>query len=534
MLKLPRASSTPSTGASSHGAGHRARVWVVDDSALEAESNRQLLAPHYEVDVLCDGATLLERLAQGPLPTLVLMDWQMPGVSGLEACRFLRERFDEVTLPVLILTMMTEPGAPEQSLAAGANDYVAKPCQAAELLARVRTLVRVRELAEALHLRELERSRALSEAEALMGRLRESDERLRRVVEGSGTGTWELNVASDSLSADERMRELFLHPEGEPFTRQALLAAIHPADSEWMASALAGAMAGVNAGRYLTECRVTRGERVRWVESRGQVSFDGAGRPARFTGTSVDITQRKEAEEALHRAQADLQRRAEFEQQLIGIVSHDLRNPISVVLMSAATLLKHEMVEERVRRSVARILSAAERASRMIHDLLDFTQARLGGGLPVHRAAVDLQRLVSQAVEESQVASPGRTIELEQQGEARGTWDGDRLSQVMGNLLANALHYSPADSAVRVTTRADEDAVLISVHNTGSPIAPAVLPRLFKPLQRGVDQGSLVRSVGLGLYIVDQVVRAHGGTVEVESLADTGTTFSVRLPLAQR
>jgi signal transduction histidine kinase len=100
----------------------------------------------------------------------------------------------------------------------------------------------------------------------------------------------------------------------------------------------------------------------------------------------------------------------------------------------------------------------------------------------------------------------------------------------MGNLLANALHYSPPGTPVRVTSRGEEGAVVLTVHNVGTPIPPEVLPRLFHPMQRGVEQVSEARSVGLGLYIVDQVVRAHGGTIQVASTAEAGTTFTVRLP----
>ena len=122
--------------------GERARVWVVDDSQLEAERACRLLGRLYDADTFVEGAALLERLSDGDLPDLILLDWQMPGVSGLEVCQFLRERYDEVTLPILMLTARGAKKDFTEGLSAGANDYVAKPYDDAELLARVKAVLR--------------------------------------------------------------------------------------------------------------------------------------------------------------------------------------------------------------------------------------------------------------------------------------------------------------------------------------------------------------------------------------------------------
>jgi PAS domain S-box-containing protein len=229
---------------------------------------------------------------------------------------------------------------------------------------------------------------------------------------------------------------------------------------------------------------------------------------------------------------ADAERRATFEQQLLGIVSHDLRNPISAITMGAAVLLQVPELASRERRILERILNSAGRASRLIHDLLDFTQARLGGGLAVRPAPGDLHDVVRQAVEEAQSTSPRRAVLLEQSGDGAGTFDADRVAQLVGNLLSNALHYGDPQAPVRASTRTDAATFVIEVHNAGVPIAPDALPALFQPMQRGVSGVSQSRSVGLGLYIVEQLVRAHGGSIQVASTAEAGTTFTVRLPRA--
>ena len=226
-----------------------------------------------------------------------------------------------------------------------------------------------------------------------------------------------------------------------------------------------------------------------------------------------------------------LQERTDFEQQLIGIVSHDLRNPLAAITMSAAVLLGRPDLAEHQRRPVSRIFSAAERAIRLVRDLLDFTQARLGGGLPLRPSPMDLHALTRQVVEELQASHPERQLQVEAQGDGHGAWDADRLVQVLGNLLGNALHYSPPETPVRTISRGLVDEVVLEVHNLGAPIAADLLPNLFEPMRRGsgaTEQAS--HSIGLGLYIVKHIVQAHGGTVSVESTAEVGTTFSVRLP----
>ena len=167
----------------------------------------------------------------------------------------------------------------------------------------------------------------------------------------------------------------------------------------------------------------------------------------------------------------------------------------------------------------------------MIRDLLDFTQARLGGHLPIQRRPLDVHAFVGQVLDEVRLAFPERHIDALHEGEGQGEWDPDRLAQVVTNLVSNALSYSPPDAAVRVETRGLDGDVLLSVHNEGAPIAPEVRERLFEPMQRGTQKGGATsRSIGLGLFIVNHIVRAHGGTIEVRSTAEEGTTFTARLP----
>lgn len=235
--------------------------------------------------------------------------------------------------------------------------------------------------------------------------------------------------------------------------------------------------------------------------------------------------------QALHRARLfeEQRRRIEFEQHLIGMVSHDLKNPLAAILLSCQGLLLRGQ-DERAAAGLRRIRSAAERAAGMVRDLLDFTQAR-GEGVPIKPAPIDLAEAVGRALEELRGLYPGSEIVLAAHGELRGQWDRDRLAQVVSNLVTNALSYGASGAPVTVRLRGEEDAAVLEVHNLGAPIPEERLARIFLPLQRSHEEESATgRSVGLGLFIVERIVHAHGGSVAVRSSAENGTTFSVRLP----
>ncbi|WP_205960660.1 ATP-binding protein [Ramlibacter rhizophilus] len=224
---------------------------------------------------------------------------------------------------------------------------------------------------------------------------------------------------------------------------------------------------------------------------------------------------------------------AEFRERLIGIVSHDLRNPVAVIMLASSVLARWEQLEPAaVNKLITRIQTAGRRASDMIRDLLDFTQARLGSGIPIGRKATDLHGIVRQVVEEVEIAHPERTFSLHHSGNAQGQWDPDRLAQVIGNLLSNAIAYSPKQSTIRITTDGTAaDIVALVMENDGPAIPAEVLPHLFEPMRRAsAELTNLNRSVGLGLYIVKHIVEAHGGKVSVTSAEGAGTAVRVELP----
>jgi len=221
--------------------------------------------------------------------------------------------------------------------------------------------------------------------------------------------------------------------------------------------------------------------------------------------------------------------RALFAEQMVGIVSHDLRNPVATILMSA-TLLEREAATERQADLLRRILKVGQRASRLINDLLDLTQARLGSGLPVAPAPIDLHATVAEAVQELLQAHPERKLRHVAQGPGGCTADADRLAQVVGNLVSNALAYGASGMPVVITSSTQPATFSIAVANQGEPIAPDTLRVLFNLMQRGAGAAPANHSIGLGLFIVSEIVRAHGGTVSVASTREAGTVFTAVFP----
>ena len=223
----------------------------------------------------------------------------------------------------------------------------------------------------------------------------------------------------------------------------------------------------------------------------------------------------------------------EFQQLLVGIVSHDLRNPLGVIIGSAGLLLPR-VQDPRLLRSVERILTNGQRASRIVSDLLDLTRTRLGAGIPIVPERVDFSELVHELVEEVRIAHPTRAIELSCEPGLVGTWDPGRLAQVVTNLLGNAIQYGPGDMPVCVTLRPSGADVVLEIQNRGSVVPPSLLEHIFDPFKRGERTRGTEQGLGLGLYIVQHIATGHGGRVEARSSDAEGTTFAVTLPRERR
>jgi signal transduction histidine kinase len=217
----------------------------------------------------------------------------------------------------------------------------------------------------------------------------------------------------------------------------------------------------------------------------------------------------------------------ETRDRVVGVLSHDLKTPLTAIALAASTMLRREELDAADTKSAARILSVTGRMQRMVGQLLDFAQARAPGGLPVERITASFNCVVAQVVEELRVAYPEKEVLSREAEEIEGWFDPDRLHEALANLVGNALQHG-GPGPVTVALEQDAEGVRLRVHNQGEPVPDWLLPRLFEPFQRagGKKQGS----VGLGLYIARSIVAAHGGSIEVQSSAAEGTTFTMHLP----
>jgi signal transduction histidine kinase len=235
-------------------------------------------------------------------------------------------------------------------------------------------------------------------------------------------------------------------------------------------------------------------------------------------------------------AEAEARRVGDLQERLAAVVGHDLRTPLAVIRLSTETLAKREAHDPGSRRALARIAGSAARMEAIIRDLLDFARVRGGGGIPVALGRVQLDEVATAAVQEAEAAT-GRHVRLEVSGDCAMRGDASRLGQIVSNLVGNALHHGPPGAGVDVRVEGGAGELAIEVHNEGPPIAPDVLPRLFEPFRRGpqrVPEDAHSGHLGLGLFIVAEIARAHGGGVTVRSVEGQGTTFRVALPRGRR
>ncbi|MEO8937399.1 MAG: hybrid sensor histidine kinase/response regulator [Burkholderiaceae bacterium] len=221
-----------------------------------------------------------------------------------------------------------------------------------------------------------------------------------------------------------------------------------------------------------------------------------------------------------------------LQEMFTAMLGHDLRGPLSAIVMGSI-LLEKKAADETTRRSAARTLASAKLMSHMISDMLDLARVRLAGGIPIRHQPVDLGALIAHAVDEQRASMPERRIALRTNGNLGGEWDAGRLAQIASNLIGNALQHGGADCEIECELDGTDDAeVAFAVSNAGC-IPDDVLPHVFDPFRSRDQHRTRGDGLGLGLYIVDQIARAHGGRVEVLSGgADRKTTFRVTLPRA--
>jgi signal transduction histidine kinase len=224
-----------------------------------------------------------------------------------------------------------------------------------------------------------------------------------------------------------------------------------------------------------------------------------------------------------------VEEREHIRERFIGVLGHDLRTPLGAIVTSADLMLRSGRLPAGLDSVAGRIARNGERMGRMVRDLLDLARGRLGDGIPIDTTLrMDMGEVVHAVAEDASLTNADREITVNASGDLWGFWDRDRALQALGNLLANALNYG--QGPVVVTASCVNDKVVVKVTNEGDPIPEEQIPKLFDPFQRGEANPGKRGGLGLGLYIVSEIMRGHGGSVAVSSSSERGTTFTLTWP----
>jgi signal transduction histidine kinase len=286
------------------------------------------------------------------------------------------------------------------------------------------------------------------------------------------------------------------------------------------------AESGFTVGAMVAEYRALRASVIRlWTRECGALRGEDLEDLTRFN-EAVD----QALAESITRYTSDVDRSKDM---FLAILGHDLRSPLGAVQMASQFMLELGDLKEPHHTLTLRIVRSAKRMNQMVGDLLDFTRSRLGSGVPIVRAEMDMEKAVRDAVDEVTSAHPDNVIQLDTSGDLRGNWDAARIGQVIANLLGNAVQHGSAKTKIHVSARGQAKEVVLRVHNRSPVIAAEELPGIFGPFKRLAatqSSGNSTSSLGLGLYIAERIVTAHGGSIEVNSSEEVGTAFTVRLP----
>ncbi len=391
---------------------------------------------------------------------------------------------------------------------------------------------------------------------ALLARLQASEARYRYIFEAAAVGIAEkdythVKAKLDALVAsgvDDPAGYLEAHPEfveeavdlvrvravnpamlqllraSEPAELATLRAIFLPESRAFFVEELLALMEGARVVSGDTTLRKLDGERV---EVLATVAFPATGFD-RVLICRTDITEQKQMLAERQELVDKLSSTVRLNEMFAGILAHDLRNPLSAIV-SAAQLLIRRTDDDRIRRPIDRILSSGERMARMIEQLLDFTRIRVAGGLALERRDVVLEHLCAKVLAELEVIHPQRRLNFEWIGNTTGSWDPDRLEQVISNLAGNACQHADSGTPVRVHLDGSQaKQVILSIASRGE-IPADQIGDLFDPFRGTTRRSRNAQGLGLGLFITRQIVIAHGGEVSVES-AGGETVFRVQLP----
>ena len=361
-------------------------------------------------------------------------------------------------------------------------------------------------------------------------------------AENAAIGLWFWDFQSGRIHATPRCNELFGLPAYKSFPYTGYREAIHPEDREFVDEFLSASR--VEGTKYKEEFRVlTPDGSIEWLSAEGRSFLGEDGLPQRMTGVVQKITEQKHAAAELARVN-EREKKARDEavdanrakDLFLAFVSHELRSPLNAIVGWARILLTKELDEPTRRNALETIERSAKVQTKLINDLVD--SARVASGkLRLEYRSTNLFDIVRNSCEAQKPIADGKNIDLQCHSESENIsvlGDASRLHQVFGNLISNAIKFTPEGGRVAITTHVGTDSVQVEVADSGNGIDPAALPHIFKQFSQGdVSQAKTNLGLGLGLSIVKILVTRHGGAVTAESEGvGKGARFTVTLPLA--
>lgn len=330
-----------------------------------------------------------------------------------------------------------------------------------------------------------------------------------------------LKVVATDLETDQA--------ESQSIAKSKGLAPVAAIDTAAEVHAAARMSSGLNSDQVMAEFRALRSSVLRlWTRNVAITTPDQIQDMVRFN-------------EAIDQAQSESMARyskllRDTQSLFLAILGHDVRSPLGAVSMGAQVLLHDQTLPSKVLKVGLRIFNSSKRVDEIVRDLLDFSTSHLGDGIPIDPYTVDLAELCLNVVEEARTFHPDRKIELVSEGNLVGTWDGPRLAQAFSNLISNAIHHGTPEGTIHIAINGCQPDVLFEVKNDADVIPVAKLRTLFDPVKsfaiRPPSERTMSRvpNLGLGLYVVKEIVKAHEGQISVSSTQEAGVKFSVSLP----
>lgn len=514
-------------------------ILLVDDRPENLISLGAILEhPDYRLVAVESGSDALKQLLDQEF-ALILLDVQMPVMDGFETASLIKKREKSKHIPIIFVTALT-PDAPFlfKGYSAGAVDYITKPFDPTILRSKVAIFADLfrknRQLARQTALvrenEKLEREKEIAQLELQsLKRERQANEKYRDLVDGISDGiVWNAELSTMSMAFVSRQAEQ-IFGESHAFERSLLTnPELVDQRKQWIASLGRGEEPARDFS-FEHEVRGANGQDI-WLKSSTRLAEGSSDGSHELRGLSVNITQLKRAEETANAA-------ISVRDQFLSIASHELKTPLTPLCLQLEIMQRMlrsgaspEQVYQKLPVFVDRLFRLTDRLTHLVDELLDVSRIN-NGKLLLEKEEIFLSPLVQDVCDRfgQDLSRTKSQLHLHLEQGVLGSWDKLRLEQVTTNLLTNAIKYGDG-KPIDVITRTDADVAVLQIRDHGIGIAPEDQARIFQLYERAVSP-SHFGGLGLGLYIVRQIVEAHGGDVSLESAPGQGSTFTVRIPL---